>query len=411
MNIPKVFTTVTPLSKIIAMALFVSLPFVGFYIGKKYSPDVIVNCNNTVPNKCPTLQPEKTLPGQSWSKPVSTDSVIPIVKDDTLYTYSLTQKKLQSTEYKSSWGSGAAGAGQDNPQSSPDNKMIAFINRGDDRHLYLLAGGSQKAVKITSYPVQYITDWSSDSSKILFYVGEEDVNNRKVTEMGGNLDWNKSESFSKGSAPGLHSFDIANGVDTYLYPLPSSEGFIDTNRILVEAISPDDSKLKKLILFNIDTFVADYSTVSHSIKSFSNQMSFSRNASVWARTVDDGGTNNGVKIVFAKFPQEDGDVVDTGAWAFIQKPLISGDGKYLAYTKRGDQIKDGKFAGQYTDKTIIWDTSTKKVIAELPGWPQYWTANNAILIGRTDYGTNPAGFNSFDLYYPDTKTTDSFQVK
>lgn len=34
--LPKYLTTVTPLSKLLAMALFVAFPFVGFYLGVKY---------------------------------------------------------------------------------------------------------------------------------------------------------------------------------------------------------------------------------------------------------------------------------------------------------------------------------------------------------------------------------------
>lgn len=35
-KLPKSFTTVTPFSKAIAMALFVALPFIGFYLGMQY---------------------------------------------------------------------------------------------------------------------------------------------------------------------------------------------------------------------------------------------------------------------------------------------------------------------------------------------------------------------------------------
>lgn len=35
MKLPESFTTVTPLSKTLAIALFVSLPFIGFYVGQK----------------------------------------------------------------------------------------------------------------------------------------------------------------------------------------------------------------------------------------------------------------------------------------------------------------------------------------------------------------------------------------
>ncbi len=37
MTLPKYMTTITPLSKVLALGLFVALPFVGFYLGYKYS--------------------------------------------------------------------------------------------------------------------------------------------------------------------------------------------------------------------------------------------------------------------------------------------------------------------------------------------------------------------------------------
>jgi len=36
MKLSKQWTTVTPLSKAIALALFVALPFIGFYLGRQY---------------------------------------------------------------------------------------------------------------------------------------------------------------------------------------------------------------------------------------------------------------------------------------------------------------------------------------------------------------------------------------
>lgn len=52
MVLPKSFTTVTPLSKAIAMILFVLLPFAGFYVGYKYheltSSNTPVTQNNPI---------------------------------------------------------------------------------------------------------------------------------------------------------------------------------------------------------------------------------------------------------------------------------------------------------------------------------------------------------------------------
>ena len=35
-SLPKSWTTVTPLSKFLAMALFITMPFIGFYLGIQY---------------------------------------------------------------------------------------------------------------------------------------------------------------------------------------------------------------------------------------------------------------------------------------------------------------------------------------------------------------------------------------
>ena len=42
-KLPSWLTTVTPLSKILAMILFITFPFVGFYLGMKYQERITVN--------------------------------------------------------------------------------------------------------------------------------------------------------------------------------------------------------------------------------------------------------------------------------------------------------------------------------------------------------------------------------
>lgn len=388
MQIPKIFTTVTPLSKLLAILLFVSLPFLGYYFGNKYIPQTNVPINTTIIEK----------KSESWLKPISTDIVVPILKNNILHTYSLTTKKLESTDYSTSWGSGESGYGGDEPLLSPDGKYIAFINRQDGSKLYILPAGSTKAISLTNYPVQYLNSWSSDSSKILYNSVSDDLVVRKMSEgMGENPIWETIEKFNKNLFPGFHSFNINNGHDTYLYPVLSAEKFIDHNRIIVE-LKQGINNNTRYVLFNVDTFEADYSTVNYSIKSFGRQMSFGLDGKLWARVVDDGNTDTGVKIIVANFPNETGDIAETARWAFIQKPLLDPTGKYLAYTKKGEQLAQGKFSGQYPDTTVIWDSLSKKNIKVLPGYPLYWVNENIILIGKTEYGNNLQNFESFDLY-------------
>ena len=73
MLLPKSFTTVTPLSKVIAMILFVSLPFVGYYLGMKYEQSISVN--NIVQirnNNFPTPIPSPALSGNPITTPALT---------------------------------------------------------------------------------------------------------------------------------------------------------------------------------------------------------------------------------------------------------------------------------------------------------------------------------------------------
>jgi hypothetical protein len=42
-KLPKWLTTVTPLSKALAMILFIALPFIGFYLGMKYQQQIMIN--------------------------------------------------------------------------------------------------------------------------------------------------------------------------------------------------------------------------------------------------------------------------------------------------------------------------------------------------------------------------------
>lgn len=397
---PKTFPS---LAKTIVVLFVLSIPLIFCLVTKN-------NQKLTTPATTPaTTNTNKDL--ASWTKPISSDQGIPIVKNNTLYIYSLTKKQLQPTEYQTSWGSGASGFGEDNPLVSPDGSLIAFINRQDNSCLYLFPVGNQKAIKITDYSVEYLNSWSSDSSKLLFYSNQDDLAIRKEPKgMGDIPPWETVETFSK-FPPGFHIFNVNHGLDTHLYPLSTAEKFIDSNRILVELSQYQENvNQTRLILFNVDTFTADYSTVNYPITSFSRQMNFSADGALWALSFDKGNTDSGVQIIFSKFPNLEGDVVDSGSWAFVQRPLLNPSGQYLAYTKRGEQIKEGKYTGQYPDKTIIWDTSSKKIIKELEGWPEYWLSENIILIGRAEYGNNPSNFTSFDLFNVATQKKETVSL-
>lgn len=59
MALSKTWTTVTPLSKLIALILFIALPFIGFLVGAYYqkSQDAINLVNNAPAKPLPTATP------------------------------------------------------------------------------------------------------------------------------------------------------------------------------------------------------------------------------------------------------------------------------------------------------------------------------------------------------------------
>lgn len=408
MNIPKFFTTVTPLSKGLAIALFVCLPFGGFYFGSKYNQSKVVE---KVEDKKVSSQKNNTASDviqktNQWSKPVANDISIPLVKEGKLYVYSLANKKLIKTKYDAGYGGGAFGYGNTDATLSPDGRYVAFINREDGNTLYILPSGSLEAIKLTDFSVQYINSWSSDSSKILYYCNLDNLDARKQSEgEGPGPVWETVESFSKEAVSGFHSFNINTGENLYLYPLLTAYKFIDDKRIIVETSETPNINTTRLVLFNVDDFTADYKTVNYVIKSFSRQMSFSADGKFWATSF--GNTDTGVNIAFSKFPNQDETIVESGSWATIQWPILSPTGRYLAYTKRAGEIKPGMWA----NKVIIWDSTLKRKIIETDGWPQYWIGNDKLLIGVGGYSSAKTfGYDSYTIFDTNKGDTEVLQL-
>lgn len=392
---------------LLIIILLILLPSGGFYFGNKFK--------NCVSVSKPDLQVEPTKNDSNqvskiqWAKPETSNMAIPFVKDNTLNLYSITDKQIQPTQYKVTSGGGAYGFGDSDPLASPNGKYIAFINLDDNKNLYIISATGQQTQKITDYPVDYITDWSPDSTKLLFHSPQDDLYIRK---QGGEMmiqpPWGTIEQFSVSNSPGFHTFNLDSGIDTYLYPLKTADKFVDSSRVLVElSQSGSMAQANRLVLFNVDTFEADYATVNYEITSFGRQNTFSADGKYWSRTVDNGNTDTGVRITFSEFPDQDGNIVDSGPWASVQMPLLNNTGKYLAYYKKGDQIEQGRWQA----KTIIWDTSTSQIVHELSGYHKQWINGNILVVGASEYGNNPSTFTSYSLFDINSNETDTFSVQ
>jgi hypothetical protein len=131
-KLPKWLTTVTPLSKIIAMILFILLPFVGFYMGMKYQEKtniapVVIDVNKSVNlTPTPTAAPFLVYPITQTN-----------LKMDTLNwkTYSLTAYPIKYLiKFPPDWKNLSNGDGGSSNYVSPD-KLVDAITESSVRGL------------------------------------------------------------------------------------------------------------------------------------------------------------------------------------------------------------------------------------------------------------------------------------
>ncbi|HQM15621.1 MAG TPA: hypothetical protein PLM16_00205 [Candidatus Woesebacteria bacterium] len=92
----------------------------------------------------------------------------PIVKDDQLVLIPIQNGgDPVVSDLKVKWGRGTSGYGSSEPLSSPDNKIVAVIDK-ETQNLLLLTADGENEIQITSnMSVEYISGWSPDSKKLI----------------------------------------------------------------------------------------------------------------------------------------------------------------------------------------------------------------------------------------------------
>jgi hypothetical protein len=168
MKLPKELTTVTPLSKTLALILFIVLPFIGFFIGVRYEslqkqqskmPDVsMISQKNTIITQFPTLSITPTLPIQNTpviapTEAATTVEIIPL--ESTLgwkdISYSGISLKVPT----------------DARIESLNNTELIYVNPNDHIPLTITvgkySGGSRRAqfLSTSSYP-----DWRMHKTSV-----------------------------------------------------------------------------------------------------------------------------------------------------------------------------------------------------------------------------------------------------
>lgn len=268
-----------------------------------------------------------------------------------------------------SWGSGFS-----EPNNSPDFKKIAYIDNGSRLHI-MTSDGTADTIISNDLKVQYISGWSPDSSKLIFRTHSESISELVFSDYL-NYSQEKKVTFERSKLPpGFYLLDLENQNLAYLSVFEDA-GFgswIDNSRVLLEL---KYSGQKKFVVFDFDTYTVDTGIMSGGLeRDFSTQYAFSENGKKWALTWH-GGTNttDSATIILADFPSVEGKELMKGNFAQFQGPIISHDGKHVAF--RGYDFVNGPLY------VYVYDGTSVKKVAD--GIPREWINNSQFIYLQTD---------------------------
>lgn len=343
-----------------------------------------------------------------WQKPSSTKKGFPIVDSQTnaLAVFLLDAKQLKDTGKKSvEYGSGWLGHGRSDPLPSPDLLYTAFIENGT-RQLKLLSNETfEEAPILPGEKVDYIFGWSPDSKKIIYYISPDTL---AIRRQGPHQSWEGKEQFDPKRESGFSLFNIDTGEAKKLYPIEEMVAFIDNSRILARA-GKDEYMNKRLVVFNVVTFEADYGLVKDEFGFGASNFSFSHDGSKWTYTLSRNPTED-ANIIYADFPNKEGIEVDKGSWAEVQHSFISPLATRIAYWKKEGDIEQGvprTRTVQGVPKFAVWVYNTQDNAKEkyAEGMVVGWVDENR-LIYRVQ--KDSASDNTF--YLLDLTTKESTQM-
>ncbi len=91
-------TTITPLSKFIAVILFITLPFAGFLLGQRYPRSLIPK--NTIQSSSTSVSPKNITPGVKQILPKSPTPYPPLTQSTRMYSPEAAQAMISETASK-----------------------------------------------------------------------------------------------------------------------------------------------------------------------------------------------------------------------------------------------------------------------------------------------------------------------
>lgn len=327
----------------------------------------------------------KAKPSNTVQKPnlISTKKAQVVLFEDNLYLFDLATKKLENPQIKTLFGGGEQHQGETRPLTSPNLFYTAYITKDSQKLVILAHENLQKYEVDINCEVQYITDWLKDSKRVIFKCKDHSIDSARD----GLMAWEGVETFDPNQKTGFYMFNIESGENTSLYPVKSVITAIDASRLLV----PAQYNTGRMVVFNVDTFTADYDLIKETFEFGDNQFSTSQDGNYWAFHEGSSETETPVTMMYAPLGQETGTAIESGAWAYVQWPKISPNGQFVVYQKRTG-VND---KGHETNDLILYNTSnkTKQKIAE--GNNPQWVENQGILFSKSY--TDPVQQAFYDL--------------
>jgi hypothetical protein len=390
------------MKKLTNIVIYLVLLFVFFVAGVFLAPKLtktafqkVITTTSGSPTQCAVNSSE-------WELPASSENGYPIVDDKTekLYIYQINAKKLQETKFLSQYQSGSMGTGTTDPYVSPDGKYTVFFQK-DKKGIYLLSNETLDILAIpNTQAATYITGWMKDNARFIYYVGAETIRSKKE----GMVPYENSESFDKNIGEGFFLFNIKTGENLRLGPLSNIEAIMDGSRVLTKYGSGSDFYDNRLIIFDVDTFIADYAKVKDEFMFGAGQFTLSADGAKWAFSYSEDV--KAVDIIFDNFPIKKGKVVESGSWAQIQRPYVSPDGKKIVYQKTIGQIEPGR----PLEATILYDSSTEKNEQIHEGWPQGWIGNEYVVSRQLITPINRDRPNASEYYLINVTTKEAIKI-
>ena len=328
-----------------------------------------------------------------WVLPKSSSRGLPFVTNKKLSIFDVDTKQTHDTLLDVRAGAAASGFGNSGPLHSKDLFYTAFID-GPTGDLWIISNETFEKKRATyTGGVSYISEWSPDSRKIVFYTQRETLQTRRD----GPIPWEGGETFTQQRLSGFMLFDIYTGELTVLSPIDHFVSFVGPNAIISKSTDMSD----RLVLFTLDTFEADYGLISETFGFGSNQFSLSPSGKHWAFTYSKKPTDD-ANIMYSKFPAKEGKTLDSGSWAEVQWPKISPDGTKLIYQRKYGY----KFPGMPQNSVHLVNLETQKNTKLVEGGSAEWVGNDQIILWRLFSEKSP--YNKVILL--DINTLEEFEI-